>query len=395
MKKKKRLLFLLSTLVLMLAAGAAFAQEADEITAFCKVNSKKTKGLHRTVDGNYQSVWTSASNRDAYLILTAPEDQKIASVYLQFSNESTPFEVQVKNEQDKWVTAALCETNFLTNAVQLETPAQSVRIIPLNRSGRLMLAEIHAFAPGDLPSWVHHWEAPLTKSDLLVLAAHPDDELLFMGGTIPYYAGELQLDVQVAYLSAYAPYRKLELLDGLWTCGVTHYPLFGGMPDVYNTSLNKMYSEKGWNEDRVLRFVVGLYRSCRPEVVVTHDVHGEYGHGAHKVAADAAQKAIELAASPDYQHKKLAATEPWQIKKLYLHLYEDNAMQMNWRQPLKNFDGKTALDVAAEAFTCHKSQDTGHYHVEDFGPNDNSKFGLAFTTVGEDVEKNDFMENIK
>ncbi len=68
---------------------------------------------------------------------------------------------------------------------------------------------------------------------------------------------------------------------------------------------------------------------------------------------------------------------------------------MNWRQPLKYFGGKTALDAASQAFTYHKSQNTGHYHVEDFGPNDNSQFGLAFTTVGDDVEKNDFMEHIQ
>ena len=34
------------------------------------------------------------------------------------------------------------------------------------------------------------------------------------------------------------------------------------------------------------------------------------------------------------------------------------------------------------------------YRVEDFGPYDNAKFGLAFSTVGEDVEKNDFFENL-
>lgn len=27
-------------------------------------------------------------------------------------------------------------------------------------------------------------------------------------------------------------------------------------------------------------------------------------------------------------------SEPWQVKKLYLHLYEQNPVKMDWRKPL-------------------------------------------------------------
>ena len=50
--------------------------------------------------------------------------------------------------------------------------------------------------------------------------------------------------------------------------------------------------------------------------------------------------------------------------------------------------------MAEAAFQCHVSQLDTEYKVEDFGPYDNAKFGLAYTTVGEDVKKNDFFENI-
>ena len=50
--------------------------------------------------------------------------------------------------------------------------------------------------------------------------------------------------------------------------------------------------------------------------------------------------------------------------------------------------------MAEEGFRCHISQQSTDYHVEDWGPWDNSLFGLYRTTVGPDTEKNDFFENL-
>jgi len=101
-----------------------------------------------------------------------------------------------------------------------------------------------------------------------------------------------------------------------------------------------------------------------------------------------------LAADAAYQDKRLQETAPWQISKLYLHLYKEGAIRMDWRVPLARFGGKTAFDMAEDAFACHVSQQHTEYKVEDFGPYDNAEFGLAFSRVGEDVEKNDFFENV-
>ena len=68
---------------------------------------------------------------------------------------------------------------------------------------------------------------------------------------------------------------------------------------------------------------------------------------------------------------------------------------MDWRKPLAAFEGQTAFDVACRAFTCHVSQQRTDYHVEDFGPYDNSRFGLAFSAVGEDTRKDDFFEHVE
>lgn len=389
----KHVLCTILFLLMLSFAPVSVAQTAQEITAQCDMRSQEGKLLASLSDQNYETAWTCGSSDR--LIITSQSGAPIAGLYVQFSNKTCPFEVQTKDDNGKWQTVYTCGAQFLTHYVPLPQAENEVRLRPVAGKGSVRFAEVHVLGEGDVPEWVQQWEPPHEKADLLLISAHPDDEILFMGGTIPYYAGELGMAVQVAYLVPATPYRKLELLDGLWLCGVRNYPDIGTFPDVFSTSLSEMYKHEDWKRDRVLRYMTGLYRRYQPEVVVTHDVNGEYGHGAHRVASDAAQQAVALAADAGYQHKKLAQTEPWQIKKLYLHLYEQGAMRMDWRVPLKAFGGKTAFEMAEAAFACHVSQQHTEYKVEDFGPYDNAKFGLAFTSVGEDVEKNDFFEHVE
>ena len=379
--------------LLLLTACGAWAETAREITQDCRITGTPLKGIERAFDGKYNSKWSAASGRAVNV--SAPQGEAIGGVYLQFYNTACAFEVQVRDEAGAWASVAACETDYLTGYAALPQGAQEIRVIPSARNARLMIAEMHVFSEGETPDWVQRWQAPCEDADLLVISAHPDDELLFMGGTIPYYAGQRQKAVQVAYLVPSTPYRKLELLDGLWLCGVRHYPDLGTFPDLYCLSVREMYKQKGWKEDRVLRYMTGLFRRYRPEVVVTHDVKGEYGHGAHKVAADAAQRCIALAADAAWQDKRLAEREPWQVKKLYLHLYEDGQLRMDWRVPLEAFGGKTAFDMAEAAFACHISQQKTDYRVEDSGPYDNAVFGLAYSAVGADEAKDDFFEHIE
>ena len=84
----------------------------------------------------------------------------------------------------------------------------------------------------------------------------------------------------------------------------------------------------------------------------------------------------------------------WDTPKCYIHLWKENVIDMDWRQPLEAFGGKTAFEVAEEGFRRHVSQQVTDYHVEDWGPWDNSLFGLFRSTVGPDEAKNDFFENL-
>ena len=86
---------------------------------------------------------------------------------------------------------------------------------------------------GETPSWVQQWNPPLEKADMLLASTHADDELLWFGGAMPVYAGQFGKKVQVSYLIRHGYGRTHELLDGLWTVGITNYPILSDFGDKY------------------------------------------------------------------------------------------------------------------------------------------------------------------
>ena len=86
----------------------------------------------------------------------------------------------------------------------------------------------------------------------------------------------------------------------------------------------------------------------------------------------------------------------WQVKKLYRHLGKEAGTIMDYDQPLSVFGGKSAYTIAKEAFDMHMTQhESGHWRVP--GPDqpyDSTRYTLVFSTVGEDTQGNDMLENI-
>ena len=47
---------------------------------------------------------------------------------------------------------------------------------------------------------------------------------------------------------------------------------------------------------------------------------------------------------------------PWRVKKLYLHLYPNDQITLDWSKPLQSMGGKTGFELAEEAFAYHVTQ---------------------------------------
>lgn len=391
---KKWLIALLTLLALSLSV--AFAAEANDITEDCKfkVCSSGRKYTLMT-DKKYTSYWESNKIKTPWIAITAPEGKPIAGLYVCFGNMPESWELQTSDDGKDWFTAVPGDTRFLHAYVALPQPAQHVRLaVTSEKKTALRINDLFVLSEGDLPDWVQVWQPTEEKADILFLSTHPDDELIFFGGAIPTYAVEQQRKVVVAYFSRSNTTRSSELLNGLWHMGVRTYPVIGNFKDSYAKNLKAAYKSAG-GKDKVNEWIVGLYRQYKPEVVVTQDTNGEYGHKQHMMIADAAQNCIALAANEDEFTASTIAYGTWQVKKLYLHLYPENQITFDWTVPLKSMNGATGIELAEEAYTLHKTQASSGMSVTETGTKyDNRVFGLAFTTVGEDVRKDDFLENI-
>lgn len=391
---KKWLIALLTLLALSLSV--AFAAEANDITEDCKfkVCSSGRKYTLMT-DKKYTSYWESNKIKTPWIAITAPEGKPIAGLYVCFGNMPESWEIQTSDDGKDWFTAVPGDTRFLHAYVALPQPAQHVRLaVTSEKKTALRINDLFVLSEGDLPDWVQVWQPTEEKADILFLSTHPDDELIFFGGAIPTYAVEQQRKVVVAYFTRSNTTRSSELLNGLWHMGVRTYPVIGNFKDSYAKNLKAAYKSAG-GKGKVNEWIVGLYRQYKPEVVVTQDTNGEYGHKQHMMIADAAQNCIALAANEDEFTTSTIAYGTWQVKKLYLHLYPENQITFDWTVPLKSMNGATGIELAEEAYTLHKTQASSGMSVTETGTKyDNRVFGLAFTTVGEDVRKDDFLENI-
>ena len=292
----------------------------------------------------------------------------------------------------------LCgEDGFLHEYVALPAPAREL-VIRAPETDSLCLSGIAAYSVGTLPEDVQVWQRPCEKADILIVAAHADDEFVFFGGIIPLYAAERGLRVQMAYMISH--YNSLrvrchEMLDALWLAGLRCYPVVNDAPDREIYSLGD--AEWIYGEDGFVEAQVELIRRFRPLVVVTHDEKGEYRQGVHMLTAKCMEKAVELAADPDFMPESAEKYGVWDVPKTYLHLYgpEDGRTVLDFETPLAAFGGKTAFDVAGEAFALHVSQKSLHFRVYESGhAYDCHSYGLFRSLVGPDTERNDLMENL-
>ena len=354
---------------------------SDDLTGELTLTISDGKRAATLLDRDYTT--RHAFSAGASVTIDAPEE--IHSLYIIWALPPGEWELAGKE------TLTFGKDGFIHEYINLPDPSSQLTMY-LPRGGST-ICDIYAFTKGLPPDWVQIWDPPLQKADMLLLPTHADDEHLYFAGLMPLYAGELGYNVQVAYLTNHwnQPPRPHELLNGLWAVGIRNYPVIGGFRDRYAESLSQATSIFGW--DNVVDYQVELLRRFKPSVVVGHDLNGEYGHGVHMLNARALLTAVELAADREYHAISNGLYGVWDTPKLYLHLYRENAINMDWSVPLERFNGATAYDMAVIGYSFHKSQHGWSFAVPASGPRGHL-FGLARSLVGVDTAGGDMFENI-
>ena len=168
-------------------------------------------------------------------------------------------------------------------------------------------------------------ERPGDGRRLLLVHAHPDDESIYTGATMARYAaegarvtlvtctlGELGeiIPPSLAHLAAekedrLGEYRIGELAAACAALGVTDHRFLGG-PGRWRDS--GMMGTEGnddprcfWRADvdQAAGALLEVIRDVRPQVLVSYDADGAYGHPDHIQAHRVAWRAFELATSAD------------------------------------------------------------------------------------------------
>jgi N-acetyl-1-D-myo-inositol-2-amino-2-deoxy-alpha-D-glucopyranoside deacetylase len=175
---------------------------------------------------------------------------------------------------------------------------------------------------------------------LLLVHAHPDDEAINNGATMARYVAEgVQVTLltctlgeegevlvpELAQLAAdqadqLGGYRIGELTAAMAALGVSDHRWLGGAgryrdSGMMGTPANQ-HPRAFWNADleEAAAHAVAVVREVRPQVLVTYDEKGGYGHPDHIQAHRVAMRAVEAAADPEF-HPELG--EPWQVAKVY------------------------------------------------------------------------------
>jgi N-acetyl-1-D-myo-inositol-2-amino-2-deoxy-alpha-D-glucopyranoside deacetylase len=201
---------------------------------------------------------------------------------------------------------------------------------------------------------------------LLLVHAHPDDESIGQGATMARYvaegagvtlvtctAGEMGeiLVPELAHLAAdqedrLGEHRREEIAAAMAALGVTDHRWLGGF-GAYRDSGMKWHEdgyaipadlpENGQSHDNAFwhadlleaaNHLVRVIREVRPQVLVTYDQFGGYGHPDHIQAHRVAMYAAQLAAVPSYDRE---LGEPWAIAKIYWGAMSEGRMRESLR----------------------------------------------------------------
>ena len=403
----KRLIAFLCALILLTAPSAAFPvfssaqQDVRVITNDCAI-TLGDKEIDKRLTDDDEKTFLKYNNG---CVIKVQSEEKIGAVYIKF--DRTP-PVWTLSYGEK--TVACGRNGFLHEYEKLENAENE---LTLTFSGQVSIADLFILSTGEvLPSFVQVWRAAEGNCDVMLLACHSDDDQLFFAGSVPDAVAR-GAEMQVCYFTNHwnTHTRPHELLNGLWTCGLDRYPVVGEYPDT-KKALNeeeglKIFEDLGYTFDDMVRSQTLLLRRFKPQIVLVHDIEGEYGHSAHRLDSHSLREAASLSGDPTAYPDMAEEYGVWDVPKIYIHLYEKNTIDFEIDKPLSLFGGRTAYQVSQDAFRCHISQFNSRYRdwligTEEKPVTKGSEFplysprsyGLWRSLVGADEQKTDFYEHI-
>ena len=244
----------------------------------------------------------------------------------------------------------------------------------------------------------------MEKRRMLLIFAHPDDESFGMGGTIAKYVddgvavslvcttngdvGTIPEDMRDQF-DTISELRLNELDCAAEKLGFDQVYKFGMKDSGMMGAESNQNPECSWfiwenDPERLIRPITKIIRELQPQVVVTFNKFGGYGHPDHIAAHHATVEAFNRANDPDYNTDGLSPYKPQKlyflnIPALYIRI-GIWMMRLRGKDPRKmgvnedidliqirnniepnhvSIDIREYLDAWDEASACHASQGGG------------------------------------
>jgi N-acetyl-1-D-myo-inositol-2-amino-2-deoxy-alpha-D-glucopyranoside deacetylase len=224
---------------------------------------------------------------------------------------------------------------------------------------------------------------------LLLVHAHPDDESIGTGATIARYAaegarvilvtctlGELGevIPPELAYLAGdgdrLGAHRITELAAACAALGITDQRFLGGPGRWLDSGMMGLPGNDSpdcfWRADVVTAAaaLAGIVREVRPQVLVSYDENGFYGHPDHIQSHRVSRAAMRLAAQPGpVPGAGNEGDRPWRVAKFYATAMPRSVAAADglpyWvpdEQVTTEIDGTGYLAAKAAALRAHATQ---------------------------------------
>jgi N-acetyl-1-D-myo-inositol-2-amino-2-deoxy-alpha-D-glucopyranoside deacetylase len=179
---------------------------------------------------------------------------------------------------------------------------------------------------------------------MLLVHAHPDDETINNGVTMAKYAaagavvtlvtctrgeeGEVLVEELVNLASSkddrLGEQREIELKKAMAELGISDFRFLGAPSKKWRDSgmMGAPENERGdvfWqaNLDEAASELVKIILEIKPQVLITYDEYGGYGHPDHIKAHQVAMRAAQM-----------STTKGWEIEKIYWNIMPKSVIQM-------------------------------------------------------------------
>lgn len=278
----------------------------------------------------------------------------------------------------------------------------------LSREGfhRAMMPRLLEMVPHPYPYPVSATAPINADRRLLIVHAHPDDESIGTGVTMAKYVaegahvtlvtctlgeeGEILIP-ELSHLAADAQdqlgeHRITELTAAMAELGVSDFRFLGGAGRFRDSGMIGTPSNENpkcfWRADllEAATELVPIIREVRPQVVVTYDDYGLYGHPDHIQAHRVTHYAVVLAESPTFRPD---LGDAWSVSKVYWTAFPRSAI-LAGIEALKEqgVDSEfTAMDPAEIDFACDDSLITTVIDGREFLPHKMAALAAHATQV--------------